>query len=417
MDVPRKDANRRKWIRRLTVFGGLAVVIPAITVSLAKLKPAAPVVEAGSVWPDVVKRGPMIRQERGLGTLVAEDILWIPATTDGRVEKIMIRPGAVVRADTVILTLSNPELEVNTLDYEYQVKAAEARLLDLKVQLDSQALTQQAELAQIESAYTQSKLRLDRDEAMFKEQLIVELNVKLSRDTVAQLDRRIGLERERLKIKRDSVDAQLAVQRADIDKLKALLALKRNHLSQLTVRAGSDGVLQELPVQVGQKVPAGTILAKVAQPTRLKAELKIPETRIKEITIGQFAQIDTRNGIIPGRVSRIEPAAKEGTVLVEVRLEGALPQGARPDLSVDGVVEIEKLPDVVYMSRPAFGQENSTISIFRYDRDGKGANRVQVRLGRQSVNTVEIREGLAVGDKVILSDMSAWDSYDRIALR
>jgi HlyD family secretion protein len=417
MDIIRKDAGRRKWIRRLTVVGVLAVVIPAITVSLAKLKPAAPVVESGSVWPDTVKRGQMICQVRGIGTLVAEDILWIPATTDGRVEKILMRPGAVVSPDTVILTLTNPELEVSSLDQEFQVKAAEARLLDLKVQLDSQTLTQQAELAQIESAYTQSKLRLDRDEAMYKEQLIVELTVKLSRDTVAQLERRMQIERERLKIKRDSVDAQLAVQRADIDKLKALSALKKTHLAQLTVRAGSAGVLQELPVQVGQRVPAGTILAKVAQPTRLKAELKVPETQIKEVQIGQYAEIDTRNGVIKGRVSRIEPAAKEGTVLVEVRLEGALPPGARPDLSVDGMVEYARLRDVVHMARPAFGQQDSTVSMFKVDRDGKGASRVQVKLGRTSVNTVEIREGLAVGDRVILSDMSAWDAYDRIALR
>lgn len=417
MDIIRKDANRRKWIRRLAVVGVLAVVIPAITVSLAKLKPAAPVVEGGAVWPDTVKRGQMIRQVHGLGTLVAEEILWIPATTDGRVDKILIRPGALVSPDTVILTLTNPELDLSVLEQEYQVKASEARLLDLKVQLDSQTLTQQSELAQIESAYTQAKLRLDRDEAMFKEQLIVELNVKLSRDTVAQLDRRMQIERERLKIKKDSVEAQLAVQRADIDKLKAIFALRKNQLSQLTVRAGSAGVLQELPVQVGQRVPAGTILAKVAQPSRLKAELKVPETQVKEVVIGQFAEIDTRNGIIPGRVSRIEPAAKEGTVLVEVRLEGALPLGARPDLSVDGVIEIEKLRDVVHMARPAFGQQDSAVSMFKIDKDGKGAIRVQVKLGRTSVNTVEIREGLAVGDRVILSDMSAWDAYDRIALK
>lgn len=417
MDVPRTDANRRKWIRRIVILAVLGVSIPAITLSLAKLEKAAPQVEGGSVWPDTVKRGPMIRNVRGIGTLVAEDILWIPATTDGRVEKINIRPGAAVVPDSIILSLTNPELELATLEAEYQVKASEARLLDLKVQLDSQTLTQQAELAQIESAYTQAKLRLDRDEAMFKEQLIVELNVKLSRDTVQQLERRMTIERERLRIKKESVEAQLAVQRADIDKLKALLGLKKNQTSQLTVRAGTAGVLQELPVQVGQRVPAGTILAKVAQPTRLKAEIKVPETQIKEIQLGQSAQIDTRNGIIPGRVSRIEPAAKEGTFLVEVRLEGALPPGARPDLSVDGAIEIEKLTDVVYVGRPAFGQRDATVSMFKIDRDGKMARRVQVKFGRESVNFIEVREGLQPGEKVVLSDMSAWDGHDRVALK
>ncbi len=417
MDVPRKDAAKKKWIRRISILAVVTAAIAAATVSLAKLEKAAPVVEAGSVWPGEVTRGPMMRQERGLGTLVAEEVLWIPASTDGRVEKIVIRPGALVGPNTVILTLSNPELQLTSLDAEYQVKASEARLLDLKVQLESQTLTQLAELAQIESAYTQAKLRLDRDEAMFKEQLIVELTVKLSRDTAYQLDKRLNLERERLRIKRESVDAQLAVQRADIDKLKALLTLKRSQLDQLTVRAGANGVLQDLPVQVGQKVPAGTILAKVAQPEHLKAELKVAETRIKEVRIGQIAQIDTRNGIIPGRVSRIEPAAKEGTVLVEVRLEGKLPEGARPDLSVDGVIEIEKLDNVIHVARPAFGQPDSTVRMFKFDRDGKTARRVEVKFGRTSVNTIEVKEGLQPGDKIILSDMSQWDAHDRVVIK
>ncbi len=416
MDIQRKDASRRKWIRRITFIGILAVTIPAITIGLSRLKPAAPLVEAASVWPGLVKRGPMVRMHRGIGTLVAEETLWVPADTDGRVERIFIWPGTTVQSDSVILTLPNPELELATLEAGFQVKAAEARLKDLQVQLNSQTLTQQAELARVESDQTQAKLIWERDENLYREGLIVELKLKLSRSTAQELDKRLAIERERLKIKQDSVDAQLDVQRADIDRLKALFQLKQRQLEALKVRAGAAGVLQEMPVQVGQRVPAGTILAKVAQPTRLKAELKIPETQAKDIVQGQIAQIDTRNGIIPGRVSRIDPAAKEGTVVVDVRLEGPLPAGARPDLSVDGTIEIEKLADVVYVERPAFGQPNSTVSMFKYDQDGKGATRVQVKMGKASVNTIEVLEGLRVGDKVILSDMSAWDSHDRVRL-
>ena len=417
MDVPRKNANRRKWIRRIVFFGALAIVVPAVTIALSKMKIAAPVVEWGSVWPGTVKRGPMVRNVRGLGTLVAEDILWIPATTDGRIQKINMRPGRPVDADTVILTLTNPELELQALEAEYQVKAAEARLRDLKVQLASQTLTQRSDVSQVESMFTQAKLTLDRDEAMFKEKLLVELTYRLSLDRYQQLEKRLAIERERLKIRDESVEAQLAVQSADIDRLRALAKLRQNQLAALQVRAGTPGVLQDLPVQEGQKVAAGTILAKVAQPTRLKAEVKVAETQIKEVAIGQFAAIDTRNGIIPGRVSRIEPAAKEGTVLVEVRLEGALPPGARPDLSVEGTIELEMLNDVVFVERPAFGQPDSTVSMFLVDKDEKEANRVQVRLGRTAVSFIEVKEGLRVGDKVILSDMSAWDAHNRVQLR
>ncbi|MBM3814239.1 MAG: HlyD family efflux transporter periplasmic adaptor subunit [Acidimicrobiia bacterium] len=415
MDIPRKDANRRRWIRRIVVTAGLVIGIPALWIPLSRLKPAAPLVE--NTWPDQVKRGQMIRQVRGLGTLVAEETLWVPAMTDGRVERIHIWPGTEVEADTVIVTLNNPELMQSALEADYQVKAAEASQKDLKVQLDSQTLTQQAELARVESEYTQAKLTWERDEALFREGLIVELRIKLVRSTAQELEKRLAIEKERLKIKKDSVEAQLAVRRADIDRLRALYELRRTQVEALKVRAGADGVLQEMPLQVGQRVAAGTILAKVAQPARLKAELKVPETQAKDVVIGQVAEIDTRNGVIPGRVSRIDPAAREGTVVVDVRLEGELPAGARPDLSVDGTIEIERLRDVIYVGRPAFGQPNSTVSMFRIDRDGMEASRVQVKLGRASVNTIEVVEGLNVGDKVILSDMSAWESHDRVRLK
>ncbi|MEZ5354131.1 MAG: HlyD family efflux transporter periplasmic adaptor subunit [Bryobacteraceae bacterium] len=423
MDVQRTDVNRRKWIRRFFVFAVLAIAIPAITIGLARLKPAAPLVEASSVWPGDVQRGRMIRQERGLGTLVAEEVLLIPAVTDGRVEKILVRPGATVGSGAVLVTLTNPELEQQTLDAEYQVKMAEAQLRDLAVQLESQTLTQKAELARIESEANLAKLRLDRDEQRFKEGLLVALDYKIIQSTAEESKRRAVIERERLKIRQDSVDAQLAVQRAQIDKYKAVYDLRKSQIDALQVRAGVNGVLQDLPgaapntqLQIGQRVTAGTILAKVAEPRKLKAELKIAETRIPEIRIGQFAEIDTRNGIIPGRVARIDPAAKEGTVLVDVRLEGALPPGARPDLSVDGVIEIEKLDNVLFVGRPAFGQPNSTVSMFKYAPGNKEATRVQVKFGRASVNTIEVLEGLNAGDKVILSDMSQWDAYDRVRL-
>lgn len=423
MDVPRKDASRRKWVRRALVASVALVVVPAVTVMLARLKPAAPVVEASSVWPDTVKRGEMLRQVRGIGTLVAEDIVFVAAVTEGRVEKILVRPGTTVDADTVIVQLTSPELEQQTLDAEYAVKMSEARLRDLRVTLESQTLTQRADLARLETDLTQARLNYELKETMFKEGLERPLPYKIAKANFEDLTKRHEIELERLKIRKDSVEAQLALQGADIDKLKAMAKLRASQLDALKVRSSVAGVLQELPgatansqLQVGQRVMAGTVLAKVVQPTKLKAELKIPETQIKDVQIGMRAQIDTRNGIVPGRVSRIDPAAKEGTVVVDVRLEGALPQGARPDLSVDGTVECEKLNNVMYVQRPAFGQPNSVVSIFKYDADGKGATRVQVKFGRHSVNTIEVLEGLAVGDRVILSDMSAWDAHDRVRL-
>jgi HlyD family secretion protein len=378
---------------------------------------------ASSVWPGEVKRGEMVLNVRGLGTLVAEDVLLIAAVTDGRVEKILIRPGAQVTPDTVLVTLTNLELEQQTLDAEYQVKMAEAQYRDLAVQLQSETLTQKAQLAQIETEANLSKLKLDRDEQRFKEGLVVALDYKIIKASAEEAARRLELERERLKIRQDSVDAQLAVQRAQIDKYKAMHQLRRSQMAALEVRAGVEGVLQDLPglapntqLQIGQRVNAGTILAKVAEPRRLKAELKVPETQVSVVRIGQIAEIDTRNGFVMGKVSRIDPAAKEGTVLVDVRLEGKLPDAARPDLSVDGVIEIERLKDVIYTGRPAFGQPNSTASMFKYESDGTHATRVQVKFGRVSVNTIEVLDGLRVGDKVILSDMSQWDAYDRVRL-
>ncbi|MBM3798077.1 MAG: HlyD family efflux transporter periplasmic adaptor subunit [Acidobacteria bacterium] len=423
MDVPRKDANCRKWVRRGVVATVAVVVVPALTVMLARLKPAVPVVEASSVWPDTVKRGEMLRQVRCIGTLVAEDIVFVAAVTEGRVEKILVRPGTTVDADTVIVQLTSPELEQQTVDAEYEVKMSEARLRDLRVTLESQTLTQRADPAWLETDLTQARLNFALKETMSKEGLERPIPDKIAKANFEDLTKRHQIELERLKIRKDSVEAQLALQGADIDKLKAMAKLRASLLDALKVRSSVAGVLQELAgatvntqLQVGQRVIAGTVLAKVVQPTKLKAELKIPETQIKDVQIGTRAQVDTRNGLVPGRVSRIDPAAKEGTVVVDVRLEGALPQGARPNLSVDGTVECEKLNNVMYVQRPAFGQPNSVVSIFKYDADGKGATRVQVKFGRHSVNTIEVLEGLSVGDRVILSDISAWDAHDRVRL-
>jgi HlyD family secretion protein len=416
MDVIRKDAKRRRWTKRVVWGLLIGVAVLGATIALSRLKPAAIQVERSSVLIDTVKRGSMVRQVRGLGVLTPEEFLWLPAVTGGRVERIHIRPGAAVRADSVILTLSNPELEVAALEAGYQVKAAEAKLRDLRVQLGSQRLSLQAEIARAESERTQARLRAERDQQLFDQKLLADVSLRLSKAAAEEWGKRLAIEHERLNIQKDATEAQLAVQGAEIEKLSALARLKQSQIQALRVRAGTPGVLQELPVQEGQSVAAGSILAKVAQPSRLKAELRIPETQAMDLALGQEAQIDTRNGVVAGRVVRIDPAAKEGTVLVDVKIDGPLPAGARPDLSVDGAIEIERLSNVLYVGRPSFGQPGNTILMFRVSADGGEAFRVPVRLGRASVNTIEIREGLEAGDRVILSDNSAIEGQDCIRL-
>jgi HlyD family secretion protein len=396
------------------------VVLAAVGVTtkvLGGLKPAAPSVDRAQVWMDAVKRGPMLRQVRGLGTLVPIDGgLVIPAETDGRVEQRLALPGTIVTPSTVLLVMTNPELEQATIDAEWKVKAAEAELNNLKVKLESDRLTQQAAAATVETDSHTARLEADRDAELSRFGLTADIQAKKSAATAQDLENRNQIEKKRLDIGLEAIKAQLAVQQATVEQLRALWELKKSQIAALRVKAGVSGVLQQVPVDVGQRVTAGAILAKVVQPEKLKAELKIPETQAKDVAIGQVASIDTRNGIIDGHVSRIDPAAVNGTVTVDVKLEGALPLGARPDLSVDGTIEIERLTDVLYVGRPTFGQPNSQISLFKLDPDGKGATRVQVKLGRSSVNTIEILEGLRIGDQVILSDMSAWDAHDRIRL-
>jgi len=416
MDIPRKGAARQRLIRRIIFAVVVVAAVGGITLGLSRLKPAAPTVERNTVWLDAVKRGPMLRQVRGLGSLVPEEVLWIPAPVEGRVERKTILPGSPVNSETLLVVLSNPELEQQTMDAEYQLKAAEAAYIDLRVRLESTRLTQQAEVARVQSDHNQARLRADRDEELGKLGLKPDLDVKLSKVTADELMNRQAIEKKRLDISGESIEAQLAVQKVQVEQRRALYRLRSSQVESLKVKAGTQGVLQELPVEVGQRLPPGTTLAKVVQPWRLKAQLQIAETQANQILIGQEASVDTRNGLIPGRVSRIDPAAQNGTVTVDVKLEGTLPQGARPNLSVDGTIELERLTDVLFVGRPVFGQAQSLVTLFRLEADGKTASHVQVKLGRTSVNTIEILEGLRVGDQVILSDMSAWDGHSRIRL-
>jgi HlyD family secretion protein len=421
MDIPRPSAvARQKRIRRLIFSIAGLVVIVLVTVGLAQLKPAAPTVERGSIWPDTVKRGSMIRQVRGPGTLVPEDIRWIPATTNGRVERRLALPGTVVEPDTVILELSDEQVEQEALDAEYQLRAAEADLASLKVRLHNDLLEQQSQAADIQAQYHTARMTAEANEELSKEGLQSKITTQISRVEADELGNRHRIEQERLKIRSESAEAQLAAERARVAQRRALYELRRNQLEALKVRAGIAGILQVVPVEVGQRVAVGTNLARVAAPGRLKAELRIPETQAKDLEVGLKAVIDTRNGEVEGRVARVDPAAQNGTVLVDVSFTGPLPKGARPDLSVDGTIELERLEDVLYVGRPAFGQEHSTVSLFKLTGPPEapdGAERVQVKFGRSSVNTIEILEGLKQGDRVILSDMSAWDGRDRLRIR
>jgi HlyD family secretion protein len=416
MDIARPSNARQKRIRR-TVYGtaGLTVIL-LITVGVSRLKPAAPGVERATVWIDTVKRGPMLREERGIGTLVPEDIRWIPATTVGRVERITLRPGTVVSAGSVILELSNPQLDQELQDATLKLKGAEASLTNLRVQLRNDALAQEAVTANIEADYKKAALQVEANEQLAGKGLVSEMTLKQARLDADQLSARYAIARKQLASHAESMQARIAVQDSEVEQTRAIVHLKQRQVDELRVRAGFAGVLQVVPVEVGQQVAPGTNLARVADPSRLKAELKIAETRAKDIQIGQPASIDTRNGVVSGRVVRIDPSVQNGTVTVDVVMEGPLPKGARPDLSVDGTVQLERLANVVKVGRPAFGQEQAAVGLFKLQANGE-ATRVQVKLGRTSVNEVEVVSGLNAGDQVILSDMSAWDAFDRIRLQ
>ena len=416
MDIARPSNARAKLIRRI-ILGGVAVLfIGGVSFGLTRLRPAAPAVDRATVWSDEVKRGPMLRDVRGLGTLVPEEIRWIPAQTDSRVERWVLRPGATVKPGSVIMELSDPTLQREALDAEFQLKGAEADLANLKVQVDSDLMNQKAVEAGVRSDYEQAKIQHEVDAKLVAEGLAADVTERLSRVKEQQLAIRVQLEGERTKVAVDSAKARLAAQQAKIDEQNALFQLKKSQVDALHVRAGIDGVLQLVPVEVGQHVTPGTNLARVADPKKLKAEIKIAETQAKDVVIGQTASVDTRNGVVTGHVSRVDPSVQNGTVTVDVQFDGLLPDGARPDLSVDGTVELENLKNVLYVGRPVHGASQSTISLFKLTPDGSEALRTNVKLGRSSVNTVEILDGLQVGDRVILSDMSQWDNYDRIRL-
>lgn len=416
MDIPRPNAAKEKRKKRIIYGVVAAVVLAGITVALSRLKPAAPTVERNLVWIDTVKRGPMVRQVRGLGTLVPEEIRWIAARTQGRVDKIILRPGAIVEPGSLILELTNPDVESNAANAESQLRAAEAQLSNLKVQLESQLLQAEAAASRARSNFETAKLQAQVREELFRDGLVSQLELRLSQATASEAAVSNEIEQKRFAFAKESIAPQLAVQQAEVERLRSLARLRAEELAALKVRSSMSGVLSALPVEVGAQVQPGTNIARVADPTKLKAEVRIAETQAKDIAIGQVAQIDTRNGVVEGRVSRIDPAVQNGTVLVDVTIVNELPRGARPDLSVDGTIELERLNDVIYVGRPAFGQERSTVGIFKLDPASNDAVRTQVQLGRSSVNTIEIVGGLQPGDRVILSDMSQWDANDRIRL-
>ena len=419
MDVARPDIARKRRRRRvLYSAAGLAFLV-LVTIGLSRLQPAAPLIENPGT--DTVKRGEMLCQVHGNGTLVPEEILWIPTLNAGRVQKILVLPGAAVKADTVLVELSNPDVEQAAFDAEWQLKAAEADLANLRVQLDTARLNQQSILATAQANYSSAKLDFEVNDELAKAGLVPALTLKQAKSKAEELAKLLEIEQERLSISADATKAQLAAQQAKVEQYRAQLQLKRRQVDALKIRAGIDGVLQKLGdasstvmLQEGQQLAPGANVARVANPAKLKAEIKISETQARDIAFDQKALVDTRNGVIPGHVIRIDPAAQNGTRTVDVALDGTLPKGAVPDLSVDGTIELERLNEVMFVGRPVQGQPDSTVGLFKVINGGKEAVRVPVKLGRSSVSTIEIVEGLQVGDKVILSDMSAYDAHTRV---
>jgi HlyD family secretion protein len=417
MDIARPDLALRKRRTRLIAGGATVIALVVGLIGVSRLEPAVPTVDGSTLWSDTVKRGELVREVRGTGTLVPEDIRWIAAVTDGRVERVLVHPGASVTADTVILELANEELVLQALEAESQHRAAAAQLAEAKARIEGALLDQKATAERVASEARQAKMRAEAEAELSTQGLVASLTANLSKASAEELAQRSGIEVERLRLATGSVDAQIAVARAAVEQRRAVADLRRSQLDALRVRAGIAGVLQSVPVEVGQRVSPGTNLARVAEPSRLKAVVRVPETLAKDVRIGLLARVDTRNGVVNGRVSRIDPAATAGTVAVDVTFDGSLPAGARPDLTVDGTIEIERLPNVLHVGRPAQANEQAALSLFRLSADGRTASRTRVQLGRASVNAVEIRDGLAEGDRVVLSDTSAWDGLDRLRLK
>jgi len=414
LDIQRQPVKNR---RRFLYLAAAIVAVVATTVGLSRLKPAAPSVELGTLWMDTVRKGPMVREVRGPGTLVPEEIRWISAVTPGRVDRVLVQPGVIVNENTLLLELSNPDVQIQSLQAQRELTAAEAELISLKTNLEAQRLTQAGVVATAKSAYREAQRKAKADSDLVAQNLISTAEAGRSGDQAEEMTTRMEIEERRLAILTDNMKEQLDVQQAQVERLRAIAAFQRRQVESMVVRAGATGVLQELPMQVGQWAISGATLAKVVRPEKLKAVLRIPETQAPDVTVGQPAAIDTRNGIVKGHVVRMDPASQNGTVTVDVTLDGTLPKGARPDLSVDGTIEIERLSDVLHVGRPAYGQANSTVGIFRMVPGTNEAERVQVGLGRSSVNTIEILRGLNEGDVVILSDMSRWDAVDRVRVK
>ena len=415
MDIPRPERKRQKRIRQAAIAGGVLLVLVLVTVGLARLEPAAPSVPRASVWIDTVQEGEMLRQVRGPGTLVPRNIRWIGAQTDGRVEVVVVRPGAIVEAGTVLVEMSNPELMEKTDEARYTLEAAEAELAEMELELAGELLDQKAALAVARAEYESARLRADAETKMTEEGIVPAIQSRQSQLLAEQLKIRMEIEQERLSQFAESMRAQVSAREARVASVRNAYERRLEDVESLRVRAGFAGVLQEMLVEEGQRLALGANIARVARPDDLQAELRVPETQARDVQIGQVVSVDTRNGLVEGKVVRIDPAVQAGTVLVDVELVGKLPRGARPDLSVDGTIEIERLPQVVYTGRPAYGQPNTTIGLFKLVEDGY-AVRVPVELGRTSVSAVEIVQGLTPGDQVILSDTSAWDDHDRIRL-
>jgi HlyD family secretion protein len=421
VDIARPELKRRKQRRRILITTVSVIALGLVTLGLSQLKPAPPSVERGTLIIETVKRGDLPRRVHGNGTLVPEELLFVQAESEGRVERIRVLPGALVQADTVLLELSNPDLDQQVFDLEWQLKAAEATLRRLKVQLESDRLTQEAALEKLKTEFIQAKLEAEANLTLARSGLIPEIESKRSTATSLQLENQVEAEKRRLAIAPESATAQLAVQNAEIEKLRASLDLKRRKAAGLKVRAGVDGVLQQIGdtqmLQGGQRVMPGATLAKIVQPRKLKAEIKVPDINARDIEQGQKAEIDTRNGIIPGHVVRIDPASVQGTVTIDVKLDGELPRGARPDLAVDGTIELELMTNVLHVARPMNAQPESTVGVFRVVNDGNEAIRTQVKFGRTSVSIISILEGLKEGDQIITTDMARWDTDNRVRLR
>lgn len=413
MDIARAPTrNKKRWI-----YGGAGILAVVITtVALGKLEPASPSVDAGPLWTDTVEMGPMLREVRGPGTLVPEQIRWITAVTAGRVERVMVQPGAAVEESTVLMILSNPDVQIQTLDADRQLTAAESELVNLKTTLESQRLNQAATVASTRSQYREARRKLEGDSSIARQGLISTNELKTSEDRAEELTERLRIEEQRLELLSSTIASQITIQERQVERLRSIATFQRDQEQSMVVRAGARGVLQELPLEIGQWANPGATLAKVVQPGLLKAVLRIPETQARDLAIGQEAVIDTRNGVVKGRVVRIDPASTQASVSVDVSMEQPLPRGARPDLSVDGQIVLERLGNVLHVGRPAYGQSNSTVGLFRLEPDRKSATRVNVQLGRNSVNTVEIVQGLREGDVVILSDMSRWDEVQKVRL-